>query len=203
MDYQRNYDALISKGHNRPREEGMVYERHHILPRSLGGTDGPENLVLLTPREHFIAHLLLAKMHGGKMTYALYLMSSKRSYTARTYSHLKTQFCNALKDNHERAERISTALTGKAKSAEHVDNWKQSRATGRGWVVSEQHRKSLSDRQSGCKNVMYGKTHSDDAVRKIKAANAQKVQCPHCGKTGGVAIMPRWHMDRCKQKPDG
>ncbi len=27
-----------------------------------------------------------------------------------------------------------------------------------------------------------------------------KVECPHCGKVGGVTIMKRWHFDNCKMK---
>jgi hypothetical protein len=41
-------------------------ERHHILPRSLGGTNDKDNLVDLTAREHFICHWLLTKMHSGE-----------------------------------------------------------------------------------------------------------------------------------------
>lgn len=37
-------------------------EKHHIIPRCLGGSDEQENIVKLTAREHYIAHLLLTKM---------------------------------------------------------------------------------------------------------------------------------------------
>lgn len=40
----------------------IYYENHHIIPKSLGGTDSQNNLVLLTPREHFLCHYLLCKM---------------------------------------------------------------------------------------------------------------------------------------------
>jgi hypothetical protein len=56
------------------------YETHHILPRSMGGNDELFNLVNLTPREHFFAHLLLSKIttneHQIKMAFALRMMSS-------------------------------------------------------------------------------------------------------------------------------
>lgn len=38
-------------------------EQHHILPRSAGGANTPENLVWLTAREHFLAHWLLFRMY--------------------------------------------------------------------------------------------------------------------------------------------
>ena len=37
----------------------MTTELHHILPRCLGGTDDPSNLVELTYEEHKEAHLIL------------------------------------------------------------------------------------------------------------------------------------------------
>lgn len=38
-------------------------EVHHVLPKCMGGTDAPDNLVALTAEEHFVAHQLLCKMH--------------------------------------------------------------------------------------------------------------------------------------------
>jgi hypothetical protein len=35
-------------------------ERHHVLPRSMGGGEQEGNIVLLTVREHYVAHLCLA-----------------------------------------------------------------------------------------------------------------------------------------------
>ena len=64
MNHEKHYTSLINKALNRRPQAGTYYERHHILPRSLGGTDAPGNTVFLTIREHFIAHLLLAHMEG-------------------------------------------------------------------------------------------------------------------------------------------
>ena len=61
MDYKLIYEQLVTRGQK--RELTGYKERHHILPRSMGGGDDEENLVDLTPEEHFIAHLLLIKMH--------------------------------------------------------------------------------------------------------------------------------------------
>ena len=53
-------------------------ESHHIIPRCIGGNDHEDNLIDLTPREHFIAHMLLAREnpHENKLTYAFHLMST-------------------------------------------------------------------------------------------------------------------------------
>ena len=37
------------------------HERHHIVPKCLGGTDDDDNLIDLLAREHFVAHKLLAQ----------------------------------------------------------------------------------------------------------------------------------------------
>lgn len=53
---------LIEKAKNRTLPKETYTECHHIIPRSLGGSDDKDNLVRLTAREHYIAHLLLWKM---------------------------------------------------------------------------------------------------------------------------------------------
>lgn len=57
-----NYKEFIqSIKDSRPNEYFQYSERHHIVPRCMGGTDEEENLIYLTYREHFIAHRLLAE----------------------------------------------------------------------------------------------------------------------------------------------
>jgi hypothetical protein len=73
MDYGRVYKEFIADRRLRPRPQGYT-ERHHILPRALGGGDEPENLIDLTAEDHIFAHLLLAKAHGGKMWFPLTIM---------------------------------------------------------------------------------------------------------------------------------
>jgi len=40
-------------------------EKHHIIPRCLGGDNSASNLVSLSAREHFIIHKILTKMYKG------------------------------------------------------------------------------------------------------------------------------------------
>lgn len=42
-------------------------ETHHIIPKCLGGSDDNYNLVKLSPEEHYLAHLLLTKIHPENM----------------------------------------------------------------------------------------------------------------------------------------
>lgn len=59
MDYQRIYKALCVKAQE-TWHDGYV-ERHHILPRRLGGSDADSNIVYMPLRWHIFAHLLLYK----------------------------------------------------------------------------------------------------------------------------------------------
>ena len=65
MNYQTIYNELIARAAIRKNDSKEYYESHHIIPRCLGGSDNRENLVNLTAREHFIAHLCLVKIYPG------------------------------------------------------------------------------------------------------------------------------------------
>jgi|SRR5690554_419453 len=72
MNYERIYNNLITRGKERgwTKKSAPCYvERHHILPRSMGGGDNKENIVYLTAKEHFVAHHLLWRIHRNRQTY--------------------------------------------------------------------------------------------------------------------------------------
>jgi len=58
MDYKKHYQSLIKKHGNKEKPEFYV-ERHHIIPKCIGGSDKENNLVYLTPKAYFTAHFLL------------------------------------------------------------------------------------------------------------------------------------------------
>jgi hypothetical protein len=109
------YENIVANA--KSRATTVYVEKHHIIPKSLGGTDDTNNLVSLTAREHFISHWLLVKMTTGtektKMMYALFCMrrnsNSKKqeryssNITSRVYQYYKTEFI----------QRHSQTLTGK------------------------------------------------------------------------------------------
>ncbi len=94
--YTRWYNAIVSK---RQRESAVGYtEKHHIIPKCLGGSNDATNTVLLTGREHFTCHRLLIKMTTGKvrckMSFALHKMahgvhSPHYKVTSRTYETIR------------------------------------------------------------------------------------------------------------------
>jgi hypothetical protein len=94
MNYQKHYNQLIARANNR-LVDGYC-ESHHIIPRCLGGDDSTSNLVNLTAREHFIAHLLLVKIYPKNkgLICAVQFMcagQSERKHTNRTYGWIRKQ----------------------------------------------------------------------------------------------------------------
>ena len=61
MLYSKVYNDIISRARNRNLQG--YKERHHVIPKCLGGSNESDNLVDLTFREHFICHWLLVKMY--------------------------------------------------------------------------------------------------------------------------------------------
>ena len=91
--YTKWYYNIIETANTRANENLGYIERHHIMPKSLGGSTDKDNLVKLTGREHFIVHRLLTKMcdhplHIRKMKSALGAMMFKnavRGLTSRQF----------------------------------------------------------------------------------------------------------------------
>ena len=201
MDYKKIYENLIDKAKNR-KELLEIRERHHIVPKSLGGSNKRDNIVLLSPREHFIAHLLLSRFGGYKMKRALFLMSTRNGYTSGKYAKLREEYVLSIKGDKERGRRISNTLRGKRKSEEHIRNWIDSRKRGDNWKCPNHKKEAQRITMKGQGNPMYGKTHNSEARKKISEANKQRINCPHCDKIGGIAIMKRWHFNNCKNLKD-
>ena len=92
MNYQKIYDSLIYRAQNRVLSG--YREKHHIVPRCLGGNDFYSNIVPLTAREHFIAHQLLVKLYPNNLglIYAatsFKLVGKKKKVRSKMYEWLK------------------------------------------------------------------------------------------------------------------
>lgn len=83
--HKTRYLAFIQRCLARDLPNARV-EKHHVLPRSLGGGDEASNIIKLTLREHYLAHLILWKYYGKSMRHAFWLMSHSSKYSARLTS---------------------------------------------------------------------------------------------------------------------
>ena len=106
--YGRWYISIVRKALS--REKPLCYtERHHIFPVSLFGKN--DNIVVLTAREHFIAHKLLVKIYTlrygpshqktRKMNYAFAMMNTRNEIknNSRMYQECRKAFSLASKGN--------------------------------------------------------------------------------------------------------
>ena len=199
MNYQRIHDAIIDRARNRTL---MGYrEKHHVIPRCMGGVDTADNLVELTAREHFIIHKLLVEIYPDvvKLVYAYWMMSRNvsnskynREYRVsnRDYERAKTLFSEvssirqkgkSLSEEHKQKLRIAAKTRKTRIPITHSEETKQKLSVlWKGTTRSIEDRKKISDGQRGKK-------------RKL-------VTCPYCNKTGGNNGMSQWHFDKCKFK---
>jgi hypothetical protein len=121
MNYIKHYNNLITKARSRTYIEGY-YEIHHIIPRCIGGTDDKDNLVKLTPEEHYIAHQLLVKIYpdNNKIIRAAIMMIPNRP-SNKLYGWLKRKYSKV----------VSNAQTGSGNSQ-----------YGTRWIYSKELQKS-------------------------------------------------------------
>lgn len=113
MNYGKNYHDYIGyvKTLDRSKKGSIYYEEHHIIPRCCGGSNDLSNLVLLTGREHFLAHYLLAKIYENtpykyKLSYAFIGMKRQRSYqsrylNSRLYEAYKKKYAEISSENNK------------------------------------------------------------------------------------------------------
>lgn len=102
MNYNHHYNSLIERAKSRILPDSVYTENHHVIPRCLGGSNKTENLVKLTPEEHFVAHLLLHKInpnHRGLLS-AIVIMSthnSNKRINNKLYGWVRKKFSESCK----------------------------------------------------------------------------------------------------------
>lgn len=99
--YSDRYRKIIS--HYQKAEVTGFTERHHIMPKCMGGNDEGKNLVYLPPKAHFIVHYLLTKMYpdNKKLKHAFAMMGvsnqhQDRKQTGKLYEFSKKARSEAL-----------------------------------------------------------------------------------------------------------
>lgn len=88
-NYQYHYDKLVETRRGRVPEKGNDYEKHRVVMKSMGGSDEPDNIVVLTAREHFLAHWLLWRIHRNRETAAAFAFMKRHCKSARLHAELR------------------------------------------------------------------------------------------------------------------
>lgn len=223
--YTTYYYKIIN--HAQKRTLGDNGERHHIIPESFymtrkrtghigwidGNPDDLSNIVILTPREHFICHLLLTKMTSGKakakMVCAAWRLANSKGYriTSRTYEKLRIERSNTLKE----------LTKGRTQSKESIAKGVATRHLNGSYKHSEETKDNMSESRKGRPAWNKGLTKSTDSrlnggppkgtpspKKGLPGANKGKTLtrhiCPYCkiSTTGGN--LKRWHGVNCKMK---
>jgi len=174
MNYQRHYDLLIKKAKSKIIL-GYV-EKHHITPKSLGGSNAKSNIVALSGREHFLAHMLLAKIHGKGMWQAARMMMNKslvqhgRVTNSRLYEMAKREWAehlSAKKRPLHVVEAITKARTG-SKASDETKAKMSAVRKGRPrsgdpskWKHSEKSKNKMSETRKGKLSHMLLEEHKE------------------------------------------
>ena len=169
MNYQKIHDQIIERA--KLRQLDGYKERHHIIPRCMGGTDDKNNLVDLTAREHFIIHKLLCEIYpdNDKLFFAYRMMAvMKNSYdNERIYLVSSREFERIrLLANQKIGNALRGRKTGKQSSdiIEKQVRSRQNNAANRGYYHSTETKKKIGD-------ALRGKPKSAEHIEKIAKAN--------------------------------
>lgn len=185
MDYKRVYAEFIKDRREKEVHLEGYSERHHIVPRALGGGDEPENLIRLTAADHLFAHLLLAKIHGGKMWYAMIFMFRPAKQLVGVSRGKRLRHIAAfIRREQIRIQTgklrpdVSVALRGKPKSEAHRRNISKARM---GWRDSYETRAKKSE-------ALRNRVHSPERNAKLSAALKGRERSPeHSAKIAAKA----------------
>ena len=216
--YTRIYNMIVERAKIRVLSLETYTEKHHIIPRSIGGNNSKENIVTLTAREHFICHWLLPKMTSGKsrrsMSHALRMMlavspgrqENRYIPKPKKYELIKKLANKASKGrpcSPETREKIRQGnLKRPPRSDETLAKLSAAAKRRKGFspkglekvVESNKNRVWTEEQKEKLRQHNLGKTNPSKGIPQ------EKLTCPYCKLTGGRSAMKHWHFDRCKSK---
>ena len=179
--YSRWYFTIVK--HRQQHIPSGYGEHHHIVPSSLGGSDGIDNIVKLTAREHFVCHLLLVKMTKGRdrmlMQFAVnFNRHAKNGHvpSSRTYDMMKRWNSQALSKLHSGRRQTEEDRAKKSQAALNMDPEKRAR------------------------QIASTKSKSAATIERMKMAQRSRAKraCAKCGKVLAVNILARYHDEKCR-----
>lgn len=172
-----SYMTLIAGAVN---NSNLKTELHHILPRSMGGSDDKTNLVHLTTEQHYEAHYLLWKAYGNQqMSCAFHLMTSnradRRQLTVDELVQLREDYRNSKKEywkmlpEEKKEQHRKNSNPWANKTLEEKEVYKQKCNS---WInKSEEEINSRKEKQSAKMSVLYkgiGFGNKEDRIRAYK-----------------------------------
>jgi len=185
--YQRIYNLLMARAIFRGKIDGYK-EVHHIKPKSMGGTDDYWNLVQLTAREHFIAHCMLARIHGGTQWLSVlhFKGANKAYFNARLYETARLK----LSDMKKGCDPWNKGATGGA--------WSEARREAQQYVVRSKMPEETKAKYRKPKSL----EHAEN-IRKAKLNQSEetraKISVSHQGKKmSPEAVEKSCFVKRCK-----
>ena len=127
MNYKKIYEDLIQKWidlKDSPKDESRYYERHHIVPKCIGGTDEESNIVPMFARDHMVAHMLLALIYPNErdLAFAVVALSMSSKFTEGRKNEVKGTSGKLFEFFRKRANELSK---GKSLSTLHRNNLKK------------------------------------------------------------------------------
>jgi hypothetical protein len=191
--YETWYADITKRGQDRHTDS--YTESHHIVPRSLGGNNLPENITKLTAREHFICHWLLVKIHREgeahwKMLNAIRIMRAENKnqhrysnrITARVYSNLKEEYSKIQSEKNKGAgngmfgksqtekakSKISEANTGRVQPLEEKMNQVKAITGRKRKPFTDEWKANMSAAKTGENNNRYGVEVLEETKEKIR-----------------------------------
>jgi hypothetical protein len=148
---------------SRHKGDGELYDSHHIIPKCMGGSNSTSNKVLLTPREHFIAHLLLSKsvesQYVKKMYCALVRFMGKNSDRSRIKINSKI-YQSIIENNRLHSMGKNNSFYGKT----HTEETKK--------LISIKNKEyNLLN-----KNSFYGKKHTEETKKILSLKKCKPIK---------------------------
>jgi hypothetical protein len=193
--YKQWYEQIVLRAQIRILSDDIYTEKHHIIPRSIGGNNSKSNLAILTAREHFICHWLLIKIippgiDRSKMYRALNFMRAKAPHqhryssaiTSRIYEQIKpiisaqqTERMTGRIPTEEHRKKMSASLKGRPKSPEHRKKMSAVRLGKPGHKWTEEQRLNREEYIKKNGGAMLGKAHTKEAKEKMSVGQKARI----------------------------
>jgi hypothetical protein len=191
--YSAWYYSIVESAKIRPRCSEEYYEKHHIIPKSLEGTNESVNLIFVTAKEHYVLHRLLVKFLIGKerskMVFAYWrLMNGHQKYrkkiTSREYQICKTMLQKEMSVRHLGSKKTAKAkekIRIKAIGRKHTENTKKILSkirTGTSMIY-----KNPEERNRKISKALTGRSKTKEWINKINKnpAKIAKTAAKHKG----------------------